>query len=749
MIPEPLKKSTQLEILNKNLFAILYSISPVEPKSLDNVLIENIGFQLRAKPMVLAKLLGTEDLRANLAPARAFEVSKLIYIAQADTDGAAEKYIHIAEDAAAALHHYGAGADAVELRLIAGAQTEIPACNGLQVKIVPANKAPEETMQQILQGVEILDLTNGQEDLCTLAGIYAECDMIVKRDGTFRALRGKVPAQLPIPQPWDVDGLFRLSGAMPHKEEDTQTKIDYEKVNTLYRQILENFGRAAFYDICRDFAEAYSKQSTTYFSQMAGPDAQMQTYTMPTERWEELEPLLRKLQKYKYIRNLTSMVKAGQAKIAFMAGQKCAASLDYKKLANTIKNNPVPNSETIRVVSEFFGNWECGLGWLDAPNKRSEKLPYRVIRHLFFLILGLDDPLYGSAEDMRTLLIQLGFALGMRSTEIDELLKDSGLSGLAYNTNEIILAYAADHFDDSAYLHARALQKIYEVQSQIVPQNKADKPDILELKQTAFYRYNYTNSGWSELKPADFLQQCRDDNIAWRRVQDLINPPKQRKNSSLQAKAASAELQEQSERMTNIVVYSSQLFEIRKILIDLYLQAKIRMANGDAEQTTYEEQYDRIDRAYGNKLLSLDHNTSFKKGSNGWKEFLQWDKEIKDSMVAKFVALYPYEELAVIQNSKNDGISRRQQLNNRVKYAEACLQDSKWLLRDDFLRLAFLDYLVTEPPENSDKEKKDSMEIIRDFANREGPILERCRLKPYDPDKDALTQDFVRTLENK
>lgn len=422
-------------------------------------------------------------------------------------------------------------------------------------------------------------------------------------------------------------------------------------------------------------------------------------------------------------------------------------TVEDKKLANIIKNNPVPNSETIRVVSEFFGNWECGLGWLDAPNKRSEKLPYRVIRHLFFLILGLNDPLYGSAEDMRTLLIQLGFALGMRSTEIDELLKDSGLSGLAYNTNEIILAYAADHFDDSAYLHARALQKIYEVQSQIVPQNKADKPDILELKQTAFYRYNYTNSGWSELKPADFLQQCRDDNIAWRRVQDLINPPKQRKNSSLQAKAASAELQEHSERMTNIVVYSSQLFEIRKILIDLYLQAKIRMANGDAEQTTYEEQYDRIDRAYGNKLLSLDHNTSFKEGSNGWKEFLQWDKEIKDSMVAKFVALYPYEELAVIQNSKNDGISRRQQLNNRVKYAEACLQDSKWLLRDDFLRLAFLDYLVTEPPENFDK--KEPMKIILDFANREGPILERCRLKPYDPDKDALTQDFVRTLENK
>ena len=40
------------------------------------------------------------------------------------------------------------------------------------------------------------------------------------------------------------------------------------------------------------------------------------------------------------------------------------------------------------------------------------------------------------------------------------------------------------------------------------------------------------------------------------------------------------------------------------------------------------------------------------------------------------------------------------------------------------------------------------MKIIRDFANREGPILERCRLKPYAPDKDALTQDFVRAAEN-
>lgn len=417
-----------------------------------------------------------------------------------------------------------------------------------------------------------------------------------------------------------------------------------------------------------------------------------------------------------------------------------------KKIADEINSNPAPKREYIRVVSEFLKNWELGLGWLDAPNKHSKKLPYRVIRHLFFLILGLNDPLYGSAEDMRTLLIQLGFALGMQSAEIDTLLKDSGLAGIDYKANEIILAYAADHFKENAYLHARALQKIYEVQSQIVPQNKADKPDILELKQTAFYRYNYTNSGWSELKPADFLQQCRDDNIAWRRVQDLINPPKQRKNSSLQAKAASAELQEHSERMTNIVVYSSQLFEIRKILIDLYLMAKIWWENDKKRQIPWQSQYDEIRLAYENKLLSLDHKTDFSEGTVGWEKFLHWNKNLAGYIPERYNKLYP---LCANELNKDGEPINARVIYEKIKNAQTCLKTGKWLLRDDFLRLAFLDYLVTEPPENSDKEKKDSMEIIRDFANREGPILERCRLKPYDPDKDALTQDFVRTLENK
>ena len=451
------------------------------------------------------------------------------------------------------------------------------------------------------------------------------------------------------------------------------------------------------------------------------------------------EPMLRELLSAKD--QVNEYLKASQNFVSKGIKNDYGTTEEDKKIAGTINSNPTPNTDAIRVVSEFFENWEYGLGWLDAPNKRSEKLPYRVIRHLFFLILGLNDPLYGSAEDMRTLLIQLGFALGMKSTEIDELLKDSGLSGLAYNTNEIILAYAADHFDDSAYLHARALQKIYEVQSQIVPQNKTDKPDTLELKQTAFFRYSYTNYGWSELEPVDFLQQCRDDNIAWRRVQDLINPPKQRKKNSLEAEVTNEELQESSKQMTNIVVYSSQLFEIRKILIDLYLIAKIEDVKGTPEkEAKWKSQYDEIRLAYENKLLSVDYSTDFSEGNAGWKKFLQWNKHCSDNLSDDLCKRYPYSGNELTQDGDTP-------LYKKIKIAETCLKTGKWLLRDDFLRLAFLDYLVTEPPKNFDK--KEPMEIIRDFANREGPILERCRLKPYAPDKDALTQDFIRAVENR
>lgn len=415
-----------------------------------------------------------------------------------------------------------------------------------------------------------------------------------------------------------------------------------------------------------------------------------------------------------------------------------------KKIADEINSDPAPKRAYIRVVSEFLKNWECGLGWLDAPNKRSEKLPYRVIRHLFFLILGLNDPLYGSAEDMRTLLIQLGFALGMKSTEIDTLLKDSGLAGIDYKANEIILAYAADHFKENAYLHARALQKIYEVQNQTALQSEEDKVDTVELKQTAFYRYNYINSGWSELQPSDFLKQCKEDNIAWRRVQDLINPPKQREKPSLQTEVASAELQEHSARMTNIVVYSSQLFEIRKILIDLYLMTKIREENRDKKkEAPWRSQYNEIKLAYENKLLSLDHSTDFSEESAGWKKFLEWNKPLAGNFSYKS-ELYPF--CANELNKNGEPINTRV-IYEKIKNAQTCLKTGRWLLRDDFLRLAFLDYLTTEPPETLRSKK--AIEIVQSFADKEGPILERCRLKPYDPDKDALTQDFIRTLENK
>lgn len=455
------------------------------------------------------------------------------------------------------------------------------------------------------------------------------------------------------------------------------------------------------------------------------------------------EPMLRELLSAKD--QVNEYLKASQNFVSKGIKNDYGTTEEDKKIAGTINSNPTPNTDAIRVVSEFFENWEYGLGWLDAPNKRSEKLPYRVIRHLFFLILGLNDPLYGSADDLRALLIQLGFALEMPSAEIDTLLKDSGLAGIDYKANEIILAYAADHFKENAYLHARALQKIYELQNRTTVKEE-NKADTVVLKQTVFYQYSYTKAEWSKLEPSAFLAQCQKDNIAWRRVQDLINPPKQRKKTSLKAESSNAELQESSEQMTNVVIYSSQLFEIRKILIDLYLMIKIDEEENLKKKEEWKKLYDEINRAYENKLLSLNHSTNFSDESAGWKKFLQWNKNISHPIPIKIEEKYPF---GVDEMGQKDDPERGNEslIYRRIKDAENCVKMAKYLLRDDFLRLAFWDYLITEPSKNLRGKKP--MEIMQSFANREKPVLERCRLKPYNPDKDALTQDFIRAVENR
>lgn len=455
------------------------------------------------------------------------------------------------------------------------------------------------------------------------------------------------------------------------------------------------------------------------------------------------EPMLRELLSAKD--QVNEYLKASQNFVSKGIKNDYGTTEEDKKIAGTINSNPTPNTDAIRVVSEFFENWEYGLGWLDAPNKRSEKLPYRVIRHLFFLILGLNDPLYGSADDLRALLIQLGFALEMPSAEIDTLLKDSGLAGIDYKENEIILAYAADHFKENAYLHARALQKIYELQNRTTVKEE-NKADTVVLKQTVFYQYSYTKAEWSKLEPSAFLAQCQKDNIAWRRVQDLINPPKQRKKTSLKAESSNAELQESSEQMTNIVIYSSQLFEIRKILIDLYLMIKIDEEENLKKKEEWKKLYDEINRAYENKLLSLNHSTNFSDESAGWKKFLQWNKNISHPIPIKIEEKYPF---GVDEMGQKDDPERGNEslIYRRIKDAENCVKMAKYLLRDDFLRLAFWDYLITEPSKNLRGKKP--MEIMQSFANRDKPVLERCRLKPYNPDKDALTQDFICAVENR
>ena len=144
--------------------------------------------------------------------------------------------------------------------------------------------------------------------------------------------------------------------------------------------------------------------------------------------------------------------------------------------------------------------------------------------------------------------------------------------------------------------------------------------------------------------------------------------------------------------------------------------------------------------------MSLNHSTNFSDESEGWKKFLQWNKNISHPIPIKIEEKYPF---GVDEMGQKDDPERGNEslIYRRIKDAENCVKMAKYLLRDDFLRLAFWDYLITEPSKNLRGKKP--MEIMQSFANREKPVLERCRLKPYNPDKDALTQDFIRAVENR
>lgn len=305
----------ELETLNGELFCFAYSCDAAEVKDLDTVLIENIAFQLRAHPLTAAKLMST-DLQDNLLVCKSFLVERLLCVAYCPSDRAAEKYARDAENLAAALEMGGADCQ-VELRLLLADGAAAPKNVTVPLQTVPVCGNMAAALAEALQGAEMVDLTGGQQQLCAYAGGFKDADAcpLVLRQGTgsYGAVRGTLPAMLPcaLRQPCRVKELFRLNGAVALNTEGDAARADYTRLYALYNEILEQYGKAAFYEACETFTEAYTKTSRLFVVPPTGPLDERVEYRLDAADSRALLPLLRELDTNGFIAGLTETPEPG------------------------------------------------------------------------------------------------------------------------------------------------------------------------------------------------------------------------------------------------------------------------------------------------------------------------------------------------------------------------------------------------------------------------------------------------------
>ena len=305
----------ELETLNGELFCFAYSCDAAEVKDLDTVLIENIAFQLRAHPLTAAKLMST-DLQDNLLVCKSFLVERLLCVAYCPSDRAAEKYARDAENLAAALEMGGADCQ-VELRLLMADGAAAPKNVTVPLQTVPVCGNMAAALAEALQGAEMVDLTGGQQQLCAYVGGFKDADAcpLVLRQGTgsYGAVRGTLPAMLPcaLRQPCRVKELFRLSGAVALNTEGDAARADYTRLYALYNEILEQYGKAAFYEACETFTEAYTKTSRLFVVPPTGPLDERVEYRLDAADSRALLPLLRELDTNGFIAGLTEAPEPG------------------------------------------------------------------------------------------------------------------------------------------------------------------------------------------------------------------------------------------------------------------------------------------------------------------------------------------------------------------------------------------------------------------------------------------------------
>lgn len=423
--------------------------------------------------------------------------------------------------------------------------------------------------------------------------------------------------------------------------------------------------------------------------------------------------------------------------VAGLAEEEDTTDTGIQTALAQLKSGRIRLEDAVPLIADFLGGWDDGLGLLASPNRKEKKLEYRILRHIFFLLLGGDEDLYGTQEDFRDLTIQIGLSVGMKGTKLDEFLKQTGHPGIDYKGIELFYAYAADRFETAKWMHARAMQAIYEKMCTV----RTAKTAASRLQATTFYRCRYAKENWSTRTPRNLMAQCQKDNMPWQRFGP--NVPR--------------------------CEASSQLAELRHILIDLEYYA------ADTHTETETDQYKLIRDAIQNENLARNFLSDFDVNSEGYQAFLAWGTlPGRDGKPGGFrrrlnaqteKALGPYYpadpfEMATLYNREREVFwyptlperSERIDLASddievfslAASRALNALRTGRWLPRDAFVQLLFLRFLVTYAAVEGKPLPNDPDKVLEIFQQESTGALEHCRLLPYDVQAEELLTQNLR-----
>lgn len=382
--------------------------------------------------------------------------------------------------------------------------------------------------------------------------------------------------------------------------------------------------------------------------------------------------------------------------------------------------------------------------------RQGTKVPFRMLRHTLYLLMGQrQDRYYGKESDIRDLAFRLAFACGMDRKETEQMLREQEMPGIDFKTApELLYAYYADRLcgngktDPEAYATARLTQRVYALRREHRAEEKGRAAVALEA--TFYIRQGYRREQKWNMQPNEFLGWMEERKIPAQDCETLLSRPHDARQ---------------------MLLFCSQLFRARRSIQRINRQAAEAQQRGDQPQTAAAleaerqmlqkdmREMDRIQQRVSSGLPLFAAGTEKKLHTDllknrmelsPWRleyvsRFFPFDDEERDYRSFYFSDL---GELKSIWNYWMSYTTRK--LDDICRY----INENKMLTRDDYLCLLFTEYMMEYPLRHPGGELTADDDCVGRFALESAADLAEARMQPFRPAAEPqMARAFRRAIE--